>query len=138
MDCEKITFVEYQEKKKRVMDSLGRKYRTCSGVNCDNCPLGYYNNGFEVGCPELEQENPLEAIKIIMDYEIPIDWNEVKKDDPILVSDDGFNWCKRYFAEYRNGVYAWNEGATSWSAKTKQSKTSWKYVKLTDKEGKND
>ena len=77
MNYEKVTFIEYQEKKKRVMNSLGRKYGTCSGVNCDNCPLGYDNNGFEVGCLDLEQDKPLEALKIIMDYEIPIYWNEV-------------------------------------------------------------
>ena len=35
---------------------------------------------------------------------------------------------KRYFAKYENNkVYAWDNGATSWSAK---SITDWQYAKL--------
>lgn len=50
--------------------------------------------------------------------EPPIDWSKVAVDTPILVRDSvSLEWTKRYFAKYENGsVYAWGDGATSWSS----------------------
>ena len=59
-----------------------------------------------------------------------MDWSNVKTDDPILVSMDGQHWNHRYFAEYRDGtVYAFKDGATSW---TTNLKTAWTYAKLVE------
>lgn len=80
------------------------------------------------GCRQLRKEW-CEA-----DYNEPhVDWSKVPVDTPILVSeyDDGFAWERRHFAKFQNGqVYAWAEGRTSWSAKSKCM--SWEYVKLAE------
>ena len=64
--------------------------------------------------------------------EPPIDWSKVAVDTPILIRDSSFSeWGKRYFAKYENGiVYAWNNGATSWSG---DRCTPWKLAKLPER-----
>lgn len=56
-----------------------------------------------------------------MNWEKPVDWSNVEVDTPILVRDDEeFNWKRRHFAKYENGkVYAFIDGATSWTTDTK-------------------
>lgn len=63
-----------------------------------------------------------------------VDWSKVKVDTPILVSFDGCNWFKKYFAKVQNNtVYSWDNGATSWSVRNKEyCVTSWKYAKLAE------
>lgn len=133
MNYENVTFIEYQEKKRKVMNSLGRKSGRCNGVSCAKCPLGNHR----MFCGELETMEPLEAIEAIMDYEIPIDWTKIEVDTPVLVR--GFvtgEWHRRYFARYENGkVYAWKDGATSWSAEDdNECVVFWEYAKLYEKE----
>ena len=61
-------------------------------------------------------------------YEEIIQWDKVPIDAKVLVSSDGEEWLKRYFAKYEyNRVYAWDYGATSYSSK---HCSPWKYVKL--------
>lgn len=63
-----------------------------------------------------------------------VDWSKVPVDTPILVSFDGCNWFKKYFAKVQNNtVYAFDDGATSWSVVNKKyCVTSWKYAKLAE------
>lgn len=65
--------------------------------------------------------------------EPPVDWSKVAVDTPILVRNSEEEvWEKRHFAKYENGiVYAWGNGATSW---TGNRCTSWKLAKLPHKE----
>nr|WP_308497530.1 hypothetical protein [uncultured Agathobacter sp.] len=65
--------------------------------------------------------------------EPPVDWSKVAVDTPILVTDNGdCKWIKRYFAKYENGsVYAWSNGATSWSCNGRC--TPWKLAKLPER-----
>ena len=59
-----------------------------------------------------------------------VDWSKVNVDTPILVSVDGNRWYHRHFAEYCGGtVYAFDDGATSW---TIDEKTGWPYAKLAE------
>lgn len=64
-----------------------------------------------------------------------VDWSKVAVDTPILVRDsEEGTWKKRYFAKYENGiVYAWECGATSWSAH-RNYVTDWKMAKLAESE----
>lgn len=58
----------------------------------------------------------------------------LKKDDKVLVSVDGISWVKRYFKKYdfaEESVYAYINGATSWSA---GGYNQWKYAKLPEDE----
>lgn len=68
--------------------------------------------------------------------EPPVDWSKVAVDTPILVRNSEKNaWKKRYFAKYENGMlYAWADGATSWSVPCSGDMTRWKMAKLTESE----
>lgn len=67
--------------------------------------------------------------------EPPVDWSKVAVDTPILVRDFvGGEWARRYFAKYENGiVYAWENGATSWSVNNSKI-TDWGMAKLAESE----
>ena len=65
-----------------------------------------------------------------------VDWSKVKVDTPILVknTEEG-EWVRRYFAKFKDGkVYAWWDGATSWTADDEYDVNSWKYAKLAESE----
>lgn len=68
--------------------------------------------------------------------EPPVDWTKVPVDTPILVRDcECGNWNRRYFAKYENGIlYAWADGATSWSVPCSDDMTRWKMAKLAESE----
>lgn len=78
---------------------------------------------------------------LFSEYEGPeVDWSKVKVDTPILVKDtkDG-EWIKRYFAKFEGGqIYAWGDGATSWTANDECDATYWKYAKLAERSEKNE
>lgn len=60
-----------------------------------------------------------------------VDWDKVKLDTRVLVSDDGINWHKRHFARYTCGrVYTWGYGSTSWSKGNASDVAPWRYAKL--------
>ena len=60
-----------------------------------------------------------------------VDWDKVKIDTRVLVSDDGVNWHKRHFARYTCGrVYTWGYGSTSWSKGNASDVAPWRYAKL--------
>lgn len=63
-----------------------------------------------------------------------VDWSKVPVDTKILVSCDGCNWFKKYFAKVQNGeIYAWDNGFTSWSVSNKEyCVTRWRYAKLAE------
>lgn len=63
-----------------------------------------------------------------------VDWSKVAVDTPIFVKDDyDDKWEKAYFAEYENGmVYAWNNGRTSFSARSKDDTFIWDRAKLAE------
>ena len=58
-------------------------------------------------------------------------------DTKILVSEDGLNWDRAYYAGCEdNKHYVWIEGYTSWVAEqcVCNEKTSWPYMKLADED----
>lgn len=97
----------------------------CHGTACEECLFNF--NGDEFCRDRRKKWANSEYV------EPPIDWSKVAVDTPILVRDNSFSeWGKRYFAKYENGgVYAWSNGATSW---TGDRCTPWKLAKLPDKE----
>lgn len=64
------------------------------------------------------------------EYKEPtVDWSNVAVDTPVLVSKDGIQWIRRYFAKYEDdAVWTWTKGATSWTAN--DVVTVWDYAKL--------
>jgi hypothetical protein len=61
-----------------------------------------------------------------------IDWENISVDTKILVSINGKEWHRRYFAKYiKDEVYVWDYGATSFSS---NHCTKWAYAKLYEEE----
>lgn len=90
-----------------------------------------------IGCYECDLEGNTCVMGIIkwlyQEYEPNAYWKEVEVDTPILVSSDGCNWVRRYFAKYENGeVYVFPNGTTSWTYD--YDPVSRKYAKLNEVE----
>ena len=65
-----------------------------------------------------------------MDFKEIVDWSKIPIDTKILVSDDGEDWIRRYFAKYEDGrVYAFMEGTTSFTVYN-EGVCDWEYAKL--------
>lgn len=82
----------------------------------------------------MVREEYLDGLKKI---EPEVDWSKVEVDTPILVKYalNETKWSRRYFAKYEDGeVYAWQEGATSWSIGNDNNVTCWAYAKLAEVE----
>lgn len=96
--------IAFNKDTKEIMD--------CQELNCENCLFSYRYN-------EYHYCNTNRIKWLVAEHTEPkIDWSKVPVDTPVLVSDDGVNWERRYFvrkpAEAMFGVYS--NGATSWSA----------------------
>lgn len=98
---------------------LGPMGRDCNGTFCSVCNMRF-------------------SAWLMEEYKEPdVDWSKVPVDTKIYISASrGKNWVPRYFAKYENGkVYAWNNGATSW---TTDDMYGWDYAKLTEDEAYNE
>ena len=61
-----------------------------------------------------------------------MDWSKVPIDTPVIVSDDGKRWHRRYFAGMRDGKpKVYDAGATSWSVEDNLTWV-WRFVKLAE------
>lgn len=94
-----------------------------SNLNCSHTALNWLFTEYKE-----EKEKP------------KVDWSKVKVDTPILVrSSESNKWIKRYFAKFVDGeVYAWDDGATSWTANDECDVTSWNCAKLAESSEKNE
>lgn len=96
------------------------------------------NSGGNIKCinnmskimPQIERN---EVLNIAEELGI-IDWSKVAVDTLILVKDYKCDaWKKRYFAFYKDEtVYAWANGATSWSIENNRSIIPWAHAKLAE------
>lgn len=69
-----------------------------------------------------------------MDFKEIVDWSKVSVDSKVLVSDNGENWLKRYFAKYENGaVHVFPDGRSSFTTEEDDIIYPWKYAKLYEK-----
>lgn len=99
----------------------------CAEMICSEC--GFYISTYSCTHKMLEW---LDSEYV----EPPVDWSKVAVDTPILVKDvKSGNWNRRYFAKYENGMlYAWTDGATSWSVPCSGDMTRWEMAKLAESE----
>lgn len=68
------------------------------------------------------------------EFEERINWSKVPVDSKVLVSDNGENWLKRYFAKYENGaVHVFPDGRSSFTTEEDDIIYPWKYAKLYEK-----
>ena len=98
----------------------------CEDANCSDCLL-------RESCGE--KANRKKFIDWLnAEYQEPsVDWSKVPIDTPVLVSDDGEKWHKRYYAGMGDDgdpkVYSF--GQTSWSG-TDVSRISYEFMKLAE------
>ena len=100
----------------------------CKEIECEDCDYGKSDSceGSEYKFREWLNSEYVEP---------PVDWSKVAVDTPILVRNSREEaWRNRYFAKYENEtVYAWDAGATSWSADS-DNVCDWKFAKLAEGE----
>lgn len=119
-----------------VVAVVGGEPCSCRETYCVNCDFYEKSTAAEasqrVKCAK-QCEEWCEAEYV----EPTVDWSKVAVDTPILVRDkECYTWKKRYFAKYEDEyVYAWNDGADSWSSNGFASP--WRIAKLAeDEQGK--
>lgn len=98
----------------------------CGSIACGKCDvdMNHECEDYVKEWMEKEHEEP----------RIQPEVKTLKQDDRVLVSTNGEDWVKRYFKEYdqeEGVVYAYINGATSWSA---GGYNQWKYAKLPEDE----
>lgn len=104
------------------------KPEKCENIQCRQCD--FFG---KIDCKKLLKEW---SEKEHEEPRIQPEVKTLKKDDKVLVSVDGISWVKRYFKKYdfaEESVYAYINGATSWSA---GDYNQWKYAKLPEDEPK--
>ena len=80
----------------------------------------------------IYDEYPMREI-LELDFEPVVDWSKIEVDTKILVSEDGIDWVKRYFAKYEDGkVHTFSSGRTKWTSVGNPK--IWEYAKLADEE----
>jgi len=89
------------------------------------------------GFNEWAESSWSKRIDVLKDLEFeehtpPTDWSKIEVDTKVYVRDNiDQHWKPRYFAKYEKGTfYAWEDGATSWSAESEQF--AWRYYKLAE------
>lgn len=95
-----------------AVDRETNKATTCRGLACSRCLFfgGYNENTSCCG-------NTLKWL--LAEYIEPeIDWSKVAVDTPVLVSNDGEEWKRRYFSRVScyGTVFVFARGTTSWSS----------------------
>lgn len=109
---------------KLAVDKATLELIECHKLECKHCLFNAH--GFDYCGDNADKWANSEYV------EPPIDWSKVAVDTPILVRYGVHSeWVKRHFAKYENGkVYAWNDGATSWSG---NGCVPWGLAKLTER-----
>ena len=118
-------------------ENLGKRYTSEGMVFVLEESLYYLWLKDEKTKEVIEDNLTLDEI-LQMDFEeiVNVDWSKVPVDTKILVSEDGEDWYRRYFAKYEGGrIYAFSDGCTSFTACYKpecgyRRVCSWKYAKL--------
>jgi hypothetical protein len=114
-----------------AIDIDTNKITTCRGLGCSRCLFfGEYNKN--ISCYG-------NTIKWLVSecIEPEIDWSKVAVDTPVLVSDNGEKWYRRYFAgvDDKGRLFMFPNGRTSWSNKGYgRMPVPFKYIKLAEVE----
>lgn len=119
-------------------ENLGKRYTSEGRVFVLEESLYYLWLKDEKTQEVIEDNLTLDEI-LQMEFEeiVDVDWSKVQVDTKILVSEDGKDWCRRYFAKYEGGIiYAFPDGLSSFTARYKpeyggyRRVCAWKYAKL--------
>lgn len=99
--------------------------------NSERETLNYFLPRVKVASTCFEEKNQFIDVA---EYLGIVDWSKVMVDTPILVKDDYYDkWEKAYFAKYEDEmIYAWNNGRTSFSARSEGDTFIWDCAKLAE------
>ena len=103
---------------------------TCGRLACIRCLFSSNNNNGSTSCYR-------NLIKWLVAEYVEVDWSKVPIDTPVLVSNNGENWYRRYFAgvDDEGKSFVFPDGTTSWSnARSGCMRTSHKYIELAEVE----
>ena len=119
-------------------ENLGKRYTSEGRVFVLEESLYYLWLKDEKTQEVIEDNLTLDEI-LQMDFEeiVDVDWSKVSVDTKILVSEDGEDWYRRYFAKYENGsVHVFPDGRSSFTTEESDIIYPWKYAKLCEKQDK--
>lgn len=108
-----------------AFDKSKNKIVKCVEIDCEDCAF-YVDDDCKLGAMKWAAE----------EYKEPeVDWSKVAVDTPVLVSNNGTVWARRYFAKATNlnSIWVFSDGATSWSAGAYPI-AHYKYAKLAEVE----
>ena len=111
-------------------ENVGKKYEAYNNIwtlkEEDEDVFELYNE-YEDGITDLYYVSEIASLE----FKEVIDWSKIPVDTRVLVSSDGKDWYRRYFAEYRDDkIYCFDSGATSFSVDRDSYISDWEYVKL--------
>lgn len=114
-----------------AVDRGTNRLSTCRNLNCEDC-LFFCKYNDDTPCT-------LSSVRwLFAEYTEPeVDWTKVPIDTPVLVSNNGEKWYRRYFASVddEGKPLVFPDGRTSWSnARCSRMWTSYKYIELAEVE----
>ena len=111
-----------------AVDKDTKEVVNCRELNCENCLFSYRYN-------EHHYCNVNRIKWLLSEYVEPeVDWSKIPIDTPVLASEDGVNWHRRYFAGVIDGKpLVYSNGGTSWSI-GKDGEIGFRYIKLAEVE----
>ena len=111
-----------------AFNKKANKVTACDDTHCSDCAF----SSSSLSCrDEIKKWSESEYV------EPEVDWSKVPVDTPVLVrNDESDRWYNRHFAYFEDGkVFAYDFGATSWSADKSHICTSTcRYAKLANEE----
>ena len=111
-----------------AFDKKANKLTDCDHILCGNCAFHSSISSCRDKCKKWSES----------EYKEPeVDWSKVPVDTPVLVRNNESDiWYNRHFAYFEDGkVFAYDFGATSWSADKSHICTSaCRYAKLANEE----
>ena len=116
-------------------ENLGKRYTSEGRVFVLEESLYYLWLKDEKTKEVIEDNLTLDEI-LQMEFEeiVDVDWSKVQLDTKILVSENGIDWYRRYFAKYENGsVHVFPDGRSSFTTEESDIIYPWKYAKLCEK-----
>lgn len=133
--------INYEKQKTEIDEILERnlwfgveeetkKVAPCPQMNCFKCLFHDERDSCHCGLRSMKW--------LVSEYKEPeVDWSSVPIDTPVLVSNNGEKWYRRYFASVddEGKPLVFPDGRTSWSnARCSRMWTSYKYIELAEVE----
>lgn len=104
------------------------KFNRCGFISCKDCVFKMISSDEKPCNVKIKEWSEQKYV------EPHVDWSKVPVDTKVYVRDyENGSWFPRYFARFENGkILTWNDGATSFSAKSVDDVAKWNHGKLAE------